>query len=242
MSTVFGCRVPDETDDLLSLLGARMFARGVDVRYGAALSWIYSLIVAGGLGFTGCSSFHEVTVVSHGVQNSEPALSSEAEDIPAPALEPIHAPEPALELSEPLSAPKPIAAQPATEEGTTEIMVESVEESVLPRTLQDVFFEFDQYLIQPEAIKILELNAKVLKVRYPDRELILQGHCDERGTEEYNLILGERRAAAVRNFLKDLGVSPANLRILSLGKMQPFCLLRTVECFRKNRRVHFVLK
>ncbi len=198
--------------------------------------------VAGWLGLTGCSSFHEVTLVGHGAQKPEPPLSAELKDNSPTVPETIYTPEPVLEQPEPPEASKPISAQTATENVKTPLMAQSVEEASLPLTLEDVFFDFDQYLIRPEAIKILELNAKVLQKRFPDRELILQGHCDERGTEEYNLILGERRAAAVKKFLKDLGVPHDNLRVLSLGKMQPFCFIPTVECFQKNRRVHFVLK
>ena len=201
-----------------------------------------AVCLAGGLGLTGCSSFHEVTVFGHGAQEAQPPLSAELKDNSPTVPETIYTPEPALVRPEPSEAAKPISAQTATENEKAESMVQDVEEGNLPLTLEDVFFDFDQYLIRPEAIKILELNAKVLQKRFPDRELILQGHCDERGTEEYNLILGGRRAAAVKNFLKDLGIPPDNLRVLSLGKMQPFCSIPSVECFQKNRRVHFVFR
>lgn len=222
-----------------------MLEGGIDAHWRPLVWWMGSIIVAGWLGLSGCSSFHEVTVVGHGVEDSEPSPVTVSNDIPASIPDPASLPKnAALAPTDSLPSPtqKPVPEEPAMEEVTTDIMAQSVEEASLPWTMEDVFFEFDQYVIQPEAIRILELNAKVLKERYSDRELILEGHCDERGTEEYNLILGERRATAVKNFLKDLGVPPANLRVLSLGKLQPFCLARTGECFRKNRRVHFVFK
>ena len=112
---------------------------------------------------------------------------------------------------------------------------------MLPWTLEDVFFDFDQIEIRGDAIPLLEQNAKVLLKRYANREVVIQGHCDERGTENYNLILGERRARAVKNYLVDLGVAASQLRVLSLGKNQPFCQQRSIACFRQNRRAHFVL-
>ncbi|MDH4194495.1 MAG: OmpA family protein, partial [Nitrospirota bacterium] len=96
--------------------------------------------------------------------------------------------------------------------------------------------------LRGDAASALEQNAKVLLKRYSNREILIEGHCDERGTEEYNLILGERRAMVVKNYLVDLGVPAANLRILSLGKNEPFCLQPTLQCFQQNRRAHFVLK
>lgn len=120
--------------------------------------------------------------------------------------------------------------------------VPSPELSRLPSTLEDVFFDYDQYTIRKEAISSLEQNANVLLTHYPNRTILIEGHCDERGTEEYNLVLGNRRARVVKNFLVDLGVPSSNLQVLSLGKSEPFCLQATRQCFQKNRRAHFVLQ
>jgi len=122
------------------------------------------------------------------------------------------------------------------------IAAQSPEDSIFPQYLEDVFFDYDQYIIRRDAISALEQNAKVLMKRYSTREILIEGHCDERGTEEYNLILGERRAMVVKNYLVDLGVPASNLQILSLGKNEPFCLQPTLQCFQQNRRAHFVLK
>jgi peptidoglycan-associated lipoprotein len=78
--------------------------------------------------------------------------------------------------------------------------------------------------------------------RYANRQVLIQGHCDERGTEAYNFILGERRATAVKNYFVSFGVDASQLRVLSLGKSQPFCQERTISCLQQNRRAHFVLK
>ncbi|GJL67558.1 MAG: hypothetical protein NPIRA06_01930 [Nitrospirales bacterium] len=122
------------------------------------------------------------------------------------------------------------------------ITAESADDSLLPWKLEDVYFDYDQYSIEKEAVPILRQNAQVLLKRYPSREVLIEGHCDERGTEEYNLVLGERRAMAVKNYLVDLGVAASSIRVLSLGKHEPFCLQATLRCFQQNRRAHFVLK
>ncbi len=122
------------------------------------------------------------------------------------------------------------------------ITAQSADDSLLPWKLEDVFFDYDQYSIERETVPTLMQNAQVLLKRYPTREVLIEGHCDERGTEEYNLVLGERRAMAVKNYLVDLGVTASSIRVLSLGKHEPFCLQSTLRCFQQNRRAHFVLK
>lgn len=176
----------------------------------------------------GCSAFHEVTVVSHG---DEVAPVKEL----APEQE-------AKRLTLPVPIPPPPTPSDSNRSVEKEIFSQSAEDTTLPWTVQDVFFDYDQMAIRRDAIPILEQNAKVLLKRYPKREVLIQGHCDERGTEAYNLILGERRASAVKNYLVNLGVTSSRLRVLSLGKSQPFCPERTIPCFQHNRRAHFVLK
>ncbi|MBA3967563.1 MAG: OmpA family protein [Nitrospirales bacterium] len=122
------------------------------------------------------------------------------------------------------------------------IIPQSADDSILLWTLEDVFFDYDQYSIRRETVPTLSRNAQILLKRFPTREVLIEGHCDERGTEEYNLILGERRAMAVKNYLVDLGVNASSIRVLSLGKHEPFCLQPTLRCFQQNRRAHFVLK
>jgi len=113
--------------------------------------------------------------------------------------------------------------------------------ALLPKNLTDVFFDYDQFRIRQDAITVLENNAKVLIWRYPMRMVVIQGHCDERGTEEYNLILGERRAVAVKNYLVDLGVPEENIQVISYGKEKPFCLEHSRKCWQQNRRSHLLI-
>jgi peptidoglycan-associated lipoprotein len=106
--------------------------------------------------------------------------------------------------------------------------------------LVDVYFQFDRYEIQPAQAKVLDSNARWLR---SNRDLVLiEGHCDERGTTEYNLALGERRAASTLNYLVSQGVAASRITIVSYGKERPQCSERTESCRHKNRRAHFLVK
>jgi peptidoglycan-associated lipoprotein len=106
--------------------------------------------------------------------------------------------------------------------------------------LKPVFFEYDSADLSAEAQGVLNANATVLK-RYPSWSVTIEGHCDERGTAEYNLALGERRAVAARAYLVSLGISADRLRTVSYGKEFPFDPGRDEAAFSKNRRAHFVI-
>jgi peptidoglycan-associated lipoprotein len=107
--------------------------------------------------------------------------------------------------------------------------------------LADVYFEFDQSDITPAARAALEQNAKWLMGRGSSRVQI-EGHADERGTNEYNLALGERRAAAVKRVLVAMGVPAASLSTITYGEEQPTCRDHQESCWQKNRRAHLALR
>ena len=109
-------------------------------------------------------------------------------------------------------------------------------------SLSHIFFDFDQYSVREDAVPILEANAKALQSTFKDSEVLIEGHCDERGTAEYNLVLGERRAQAVKNYLADLGVPSSRIHVISYGKERPFCKEPTSACYKQNRTGHFVLQ
>ena len=105
---------------------------------------------------------------------------------------------------------------------------------------EDVRFEFDKSILLPEAQDILRDKAKWLKAR-PNVSAIIEGHCDERGTSEYNMALGDRRAGSAKNFLMDLGIEPKRLTTISYGEEKPFDSGHDEEAWAKNRRAHFVI-
>ncbi len=107
--------------------------------------------------------------------------------------------------------------------------------------LKDIHFDFDKYDIRPGDAKILDENAKWLKVN-PNYLVLIEGHCDERGTNEYNLALGERRTKATTNYLVAQGLQATRTTTISYGEERPLCTAHTEECWAKNRRAHFLVK
>jgi peptidoglycan-associated lipoprotein len=104
--------------------------------------------------------------------------------------------------------------------------------------LQRIFFEFDQYTLSTEARRTLADNADYLKEN-PQIKVLIEGHCDERGSDEYNLALGEKRAQAVKNYLVSLGVEPGRLSVISYGEELPLDPGRGEEAWSRNRRAEF---
>jgi peptidoglycan-associated lipoprotein len=112
----------------------------------------------------------------------------------------------------------------------------------LSKEVQDVYFDFDKSEIRPDSRIALISNADALKTilsDFPTHTIILEGHCDERGSAEYNLALGDRRATAAKTFLVELGVIGERLLVISYGKERPQCTTSDEECWQRNRRVHY---
>jgi peptidoglycan-associated lipoprotein len=107
--------------------------------------------------------------------------------------------------------------------------------------LRDAFFDFDKYEIRPEDAQVLDSNASWLKTNL-NLLVLIEGHCDERGTNEYNLALGERRAKSAMNYLVSQGVQASRITIISYGEERPQCTERSDSCWAKNRRAHFLVK
>jgi peptidoglycan-associated lipoprotein len=101
--------------------------------------------------------------------------------------------------------------------------------------LKPIYFDFDQSAIQEGAKAVLEANAAWLRAN-SEAKIRIEGNCDDRGSKEYNLALGQRRAANVRKYLADLGIAAGRISLLSYGKEKPVCTQETEECMRKNRR------
>jgi len=107
--------------------------------------------------------------------------------------------------------------------------------------LGDVFFGYDSWTISEEGQQVLKRNAQWLRAHSMTR-VIVEGHCDERGSSAYNVVLGEKRAKSVRNFLTDLGVKGDRLTIVTYGKERPICHVPLESCHQLNRRGHLVVK
>jgi peptidoglycan-associated lipoprotein len=106
--------------------------------------------------------------------------------------------------------------------------------------LGDAFFDYDSSTIRPDAQQALANDARWLE-RWPSTKITVSGHCDERGTAEYNLALGEERAAAVKSYLESLGVAAERVATVSYGKERPFCTATGESCWSQNRRGHFLI-
>ncbi len=114
------------------------------------------------------------------------------------------------------------------------------DEAVRTGLLGDIFFDFDKFDLRADARERLQKNADFMN-QYPTLEFGLEGHCDERGTNEYNLALGERRAHAAKDYLVSLGVSSNRVRTISYGEEKPFCMGHDESCWQDNRRGHFIV-
>jgi peptidoglycan-associated lipoprotein len=112
---------------------------------------------------------------------------------------------------------------------------------VAVRDVEDIHFDFDRYDIRPDAARILDANARWIKAN-PRALVLIEGHSDERGTNEYNLALGERRAKAAMNYLAGQGLPADRFTVISYGEEWPMCQERTETCWARNRRAHFLVK
>ncbi len=150
---------------------------------------------------------------------------------------------PPTQPAAPPAAMAPPAAPPATAAPPTAAppVRPSPKEFVSIPELKDIYFDFDKYDIRPEDAKTLDANAAWLKSN-PNHLVLIEGHCDERGTNEYNLALGERRAKAAMNYLVSQGVQAGRITIISYGEERPVCTAHNEPCWSKNRHDHFLVK
>jgi peptidoglycan-associated lipoprotein len=112
-------------------------------------------------------------------------------------------------------------------------------DTLFPREVKDAYFDFNKADIRADAREALGKTAEFLR-KYPQIKVTIEGHCDERGSTEYNLVLGDRRAAAAKNYLVQLGISADRINTVSYGKEKPFCMESNEECWQRNRVGHFV--
>ncbi len=156
------------------------------------------------------------------------------------------APTTTAEAKPPVTAARPpesAVAPPVTpvpQRDTEVIEVMDIEVLNKKGYLTDAFFDFDQSDLREDARSALSGDAQWLK-KHTSVQVLIEGHCDERGTSAYNLALGDRRANAAKDYLVSLGVDASRLRTVSYGKERPFCTESTESCWQKNRRAHLVI-
>ena len=172
-------------------------------------SMLLALVLVLGLGmlFAGCGNKAEVET-----ETELPDVDTDVQEVPLPPVK------------EPVVEPQDLGPDYANMD-PSEFGVE------------DIFFAYDQYELNGEAMSLLSRNARIL--READLLILVSGHCDERGTVEYNLALGEKRANAVRDYLVSLGVARSNLRVTSYGENSPFAMGHDDDAWALNRRAHF---
>jgi peptidoglycan-associated lipoprotein len=112
-------------------------------------------------------------------------------------------------------------------------------DELFTKEVRDAYFDFNKADVRSDARDALAKTADFLR-NYPQIKVTIEGHCDERGSTEYNLALGDRRASAVKQYLISLGISADRLNTVSFGKEKPFCMQTTEDCYQQNRRGHFV--
>ncbi len=135
------------------------------------------------------------------------------------------------------SARVTVNAPPAVQVPTSSL----TEEQEFKANVQDIFFDYDNYDIRSDAKATLDKDASYL-VSHPELRFVIGGYCDERGSNEYNLALGQNRADAAKNALVTAGVAGNRIHVVSYGKEKPFCSEHTEECWQQNRRAGFTLE
>ena len=169
-----------------------------------------------------------------------PAMTAASAPAPTGAAQATTPPAPAPTPAPPAAATPPPAPAPAAPPTAAPAARPPVQEFAANPNLKDIHFDFDKYDIRPGDAKILDGNSTWLK---GNNDLVLiEGHCDERGTNEYNLALGERRAKATMNYLVAQGVQAGRITIISYGEERPLCTEHTEACWARNRRAHFLSK
>ena len=168
-----------------------------------------------------------------------PVVAAPAPTTPAPAA-PAPAPPPPAPAPAPVAPPAPapppppaVTAAPAPAPAPKEFQPND--------NVKPIYFDFDKAVIRPGDAKILDASATWLK-QNGNQLLLIEGHCDERGTNEYNLALGDRRAKAAMNYLVAQGISADRMTIVSYGEERPACTEHTEACWAKNRRDQFMVK
>ena len=203
------------------------------------VSMLVVFVVAAGIA-TGCAKRPAVATVAAPAPTGSatgPVVAAPAAPVAPPAPAP---PAPAPPAPVPAPAPPPVIARPETPPPALQPPQKPAEFTPEPE-LRAIHFDFDRASVRPQDARILDANAAWLKANRRHAVLI-EGHCDERGTNEYNLALGERRAAAARDYLVAQGIDASRITLVSYGEERPECRERTATCWARNRQARFLTK
>lgn len=166
-------------------------------------------------------------------------VAAKAPPPPAPIAAP--APSSPARSMPPAAAPQERAQAPAPSRPRMPDAATRAQIQDLLNRIQDAYFDFDKHTLRPDAETALRSDAQTLAEiirQYPDFRLTVEGHCDERGSEEYNMALGDARAKQATEYLATLGLPGDQLRTISYGKDKPVCSDHDEDCWQKNRRAH----
>lgn len=174
-------------------------------------------------------------------QHLQAQSGSSGEETPARTLGDSEASLPEIELEQ-IPATFQVANVEPSETGRQRLEeMKRQELATAAAELEDVFFQFDSWSLTPEGKQALERDMGFLH-HDAAASLLIEGHADQRGTQAYNLILGKRRAGAIRDYLSEMGIDPQRLAVISYGKDKPFCLDPTEVCYQLNRRGHLLVQ
>jgi peptidoglycan-associated lipoprotein len=179
-----------------------------------------------------------ITLTGVACTKKVPMSKAPAPPVAAPVTASAPASQPAA-VSRP-AASTPVASAPASRypDAATRARIDQ-----LLARISDAYFDYDKFSLRPDAVKTLQADSVELRnilVQYPDYKLQIEGYCDERGSAEYNMALGDRRAAAAKTYLVEVGIPSAQLSVVSYGKEHPICEEHDEACWQKNRRIHVV--
>lgn len=164
---------------------------------------------------------------------AKPADTTPVASAPAPAA--------AHPMQQRQATATPARNEPVQNSGSHLTPAERIRLNEILARLNDALFDYDKATIRDDASTVLKSDVGVIRdilANYPNQKLLIEGNADERGSEEYNLALGDRRARAAQEFLTQMGIPPAQLSLVSYGKERPVCTDKTEDCWQKNRRVH----
>jgi len=190
--------------------------------------------------FSGCAE-KKAVVKDEAIQEQKVAAAQEA--APAAVTADDEAARKAKEAADREAALKEQAAkdEAARREAARAAWAKKNAEALVELSLQNIYFDYDKSAIRPDAREILKANAEIF-TKNSSAKIVMEGHCDERGTAEYNMALGERRAQEAKQYLVNLGIDASRIETISYGKERPLDNRSTEEAWAQNRRAQFLLK